>query len=144
MNDTAPTMRRPVFDRAVRNLRNFHRLKISRTSLAIVCLVLTAIIGYVDYLTGYEHSLLLFYFLPISLAGWFGNFAFGIIIVAVCVMIWGLADLASRILEHWNGFCLVRALYRCSIEVKNACSGTRSACRRTDCSVRARAGGAAT
>jgi hypothetical protein len=49
------TMRRPVFDRALVNLRNFHRLKISRTSLTIACLVLAGLIGYVDYLTGYEH-----------------------------------------------------------------------------------------
>src|SRR5215468_2846494 len=104
MNDTAPTMRRPVFDRAVRNLRNFHRLKISRTSLAIVCLILASIIGYVDYVTGYEHSMLLFYFLPISLAAWFGNFAFGFIMVVVCVTTWVFADLASGIptIGFWN------------------------------------------
>jgi len=39
--------------------------------------VLAALIGYVDYVTGYEHSMLLFYFLPISLAAWAGSFAFG-------------------------------------------------------------------
>lgn len=98
------TMRRLMFERAVRNLRNFHRLKISRSSLAIACLVLVGLIGYVDYLTGYEQSLLLFYFLPISLASWFANFKFGIAIVAICVVVWVLSDLASGIpaLEFWN------------------------------------------
>ena len=93
-----------MFERAIVNLRNFHRLKISRRSLTIACLVLSGLIGYVDYLTGYEQSLLLFYFLPISLAAWFANFAFGVAIVAVCVMVWVLADLASGIpaLEFWN------------------------------------------
>ena len=97
-------MRRPVFERAVANLRNFHRLEISRRSLTIACLILAGLIGYIDYLTGYEHSMLLFYFLPISLAAWSANFGFGIMIVALCVTTWVLADLASGIpaLGFWN------------------------------------------
>ena len=91
------TMRRRVFDKSIVNLRNFYRLKLSRRSLTIVCLVLAGLIGYVDYLTGYEHSMLLFYFLPISLAAWSANFAFGIAIVILCVTTWVLADLASGI-----------------------------------------------
>ena len=97
-------MRRSVFDRVIVNLRNFYRLKISRTSLTIVCFVLAAIIGYFDYVTGYEHSMLLFYFLPIALAAWFANFAYGVIIVAVCVTTWVVADVGSGIpaLGFWN------------------------------------------
>jgi len=96
-------MRRSGFDRAIANLRNFYRLKISRTSLAIACLIIAGIIGYVDYVTGYEHSMLLFYFLPISLAAW-SSFAFGMVIVVVCVTTWVLADVASGIpaLGFWN------------------------------------------
>jgi signal transduction histidine kinase len=98
------TMRRSVFDRAIVNLRNFHRFEISRTSLTIACLILAGMIGYVDYATGYEHSMLLFYFLPISLAAWCGNFAFGIVIVVLCVTTWVVADVASGIpaLGFWN------------------------------------------
>jgi signal transduction histidine kinase len=98
------TMRRSVFERAKVSLRNFRRLKISYTSLTIACLILATLIGYADYLTGYEQSLLLFYFLPISLAAWFANFRFGIAIVAVSVMVWVLSDLASGIpaFEFWN------------------------------------------
>jgi signal transduction histidine kinase len=97
-------MRRSVFDRATVNLRNFHRLKISRMSLTFTCLILAGIIGYIDYVTGYEHSMLLFYLLPISLAAWCGNFAFGIMIVIVCVTTWVLSDVASGIpgLGFWN------------------------------------------
>ena len=93
-----------MFDRAIAKVRNFHRVKIPRPSLAIACLVLAGIIGYVDYVTGYEHSMLLFYFLPICLAAWSANFAFGIMIVIVCVITWVLADLASGIpaLGFWN------------------------------------------
>src|SRR6266699_5655427 len=97
-------MRRRVLNRAIVNLRNFYRLKISRKALTIACLVLAGLVGYVDYLTGYEHSMLLFYFLPISLAAWFANFAFGITIVILCVTTWVLTDLASGIpaLGFWN------------------------------------------
>jgi len=97
-------MRRSVFDSSIVNLRNFYRLKISRTSLMFTCLILAGVIGYIDYVTGYEHSMLLFYFLPISLAACFGNFAFGIVIVVVCVTTWVLSDLASGIpcLVFWN------------------------------------------
>ena len=93
-----------MFDRAIAKVRNFHRVKIPRPSLAIACLVLAGIIGYVDYVTGYEHSMLLFYFLPICLAAWSANFAFGIMIVILCVTTWVLADLASGIpaLGFWN------------------------------------------
>jgi len=97
-------VRRTVFDRVIVNLRDFRHLKFSRRSLAIACLILTGVIGYVDYVTGYERSLLLFYFLPISLGAWFGDFAFAIAIVVVCVMVWVLSDLASGIpaLGFWN------------------------------------------
>src|SRR5437764_1981797 len=96
-------MRRRVLNRAIVNLRNFYRLKISRKALTTACLVLAGLIGYVDYLTGYEHSMLLFYFLPISLAAWFASSAFGITIVILCVTTWVLTDLASGIPAI--GFC---------------------------------------
>src|SRR5207244_11880000 len=89
--------------KVIANVRGFRYLTFSRRSLAIACLILTGLIGYVDYLTGYERSLLLFYFLPISLAAWFGNFAFGIAIVVACVTVWVLSDLASGIPAL--GFC---------------------------------------
>src|SRR5262252_679467 len=97
-------MWRSLIHIAITHMRNCHRLKIPRTSLAIASLILAGVIGYVDYVTGYEHSMLLFYFLPISLAAWFGNFAFGITIVILCVATWVVADLASGIpaLGFWN------------------------------------------
>src|SRR5438552_11292129 len=93
-----------VFERAIVNLRNFRHVPFSRTSLAIACLILTFLVGYADYLTGYERSLLLFYLLPISLAAWFGDFAFALAIVVVCVLVSVLSDVASGIpaLRFWN------------------------------------------
>lgn len=93
-----------MFERLIVNLRNFHRFRFSRGSLAITCLVLIGLVGYVDYLTGYERSLLLFYLLPISMAAWFGGFVFSLVLAAVCVLVWVLSDLASGIpaLGFWN------------------------------------------
>src|ERR1700751_2263204 len=93
-----------MFDTIVVNLRNFRQFRFSRRSLTIVCLILTCFIGYADYLTGYERSLLLFYLLPISLAAWFGSFVFSLAISVVCIVVWVLSDLASGIpvLGFWN------------------------------------------
>jgi signal transduction histidine kinase len=98
-------LRRTVFDGAIANLWNFSRFTFSRKrSLVVACLILTCLVGYVDYLTGYERSLLLFYLLPISLAAWFGNLAFALAIVVVCVAVWVLSDLAAGIpaVGLWN------------------------------------------
>jgi signal transduction histidine kinase len=69
-----------------------------------ICLFLVGVIGYIDYLTGYERSLLLFYLLPISLAAWFGSLILGSAIVVVSVLVWMLSDLAAGIpaLGFWN------------------------------------------
>jgi signal transduction histidine kinase len=85
-------------------VRNFRHLKFSGPSLTLLCLFLAGLIGYIDYLTGYERSLLLFYLVPISLAAWFGSFVFSIAITVVCIVAWGFSDLASGIpvFGFWN------------------------------------------
>jgi signal transduction histidine kinase len=92
------------FDRLIAQLRNFRHVKFSRSALTIICLILTGAIGYVDYLTGYERSLLLFYLAPISLAACFGSFLFSLGMSVVCIVVWVLSDLASGIpaLGFWN------------------------------------------
>ncbi|PYX06401.1 MAG: hypothetical protein DMG88_18435, partial [Acidobacteria bacterium] len=96
--------RRSGFERFIANLRNFPRFTFSRTALAVGCLFLVGIVGYIDYLTGYERSLLLFYLLPISLATWFGGLVFGLAIAVVSVVVWMLSDVAAGIpaLGFWN------------------------------------------
>jgi signal transduction histidine kinase len=93
-----------VIDRGIAKLRKFSNFTFSRRFLAVACPVLAGLVGYVDYLTGYERSLLLFYLVPISLAVWFGNFAFGLAIVVLCVVVSGLSDLAAGLpaLRFWN------------------------------------------
>ena len=77
--------------------RRFPPFTLSGTGLVVVCLLLVGTVGYVDYLTGYERSLLLFYLLPISLAAWFGSLAFSFVIVMLSVTAWTLANVATGI-----------------------------------------------
>jgi signal transduction histidine kinase len=70
----------------------------------MACLFLVGVIGYIDFLTGYERSLLLFYLLPISLTAWFGSFGLGLAVAVVSVAVWKLSDLAAGIpaVGFWN------------------------------------------
>src|SRR6267154_3499789 len=95
--------RRTRFDVIAGSLRS-SRFGGSAIPLVVVCLCLVGVVGYIDYLTGYERPLLLFYLLPISLAAWFGSFALSIAIAVVCIIAWVFSDLASGIpaLGIWN------------------------------------------
>lgn len=77
---------------------------VSRTGLVVGCLSLALILGYLDYLTGYEQSLLLFYLVPIALATWFGGLIFGLVISLACVGIWVASDILAGIptVGFWN------------------------------------------
>ena len=81
-----------------------HWILYHKGTLIAVCLLLVAVIGYIDFATGYERPLLLFYLLPISLAVWFGNLPFGLIVAVVAIMAWMWSDLAAGIpaLGFWN------------------------------------------
>ena len=75
-----------------------------RPCLIVACLLLVGVVGYMDYVTGYERPLLLFYLLPISLGAWFGGFfaALGVAVLSVAVSL--VSDFAAGIpaLGLWN------------------------------------------
>jgi signal transduction histidine kinase len=85
-------------------LGGFSRLTFPKWALVIICFCLVGVVGYIDYLTGYERPLLLFYLLPISLAVWFGSFLIGLAVVIASVVAWLVSDLAAGIpsLRYWN------------------------------------------
>jgi signal transduction histidine kinase len=92
------------------SVRHLPRFLLCWKALLITCLFLVGAVGYVDYLTGYERPLLLFYLLPISLAAWFGGFRTGLGIAVVSVGVSMLSDVAAGIpaLGFWNaGMALV-------------------------------------
>jgi signal transduction histidine kinase len=86
------------------NPRSFRLFKVSRKTVVVASLLLVAIIGYIDYLTGYERPLVLFYLLPISLATWFEGLPVGLGISVVSIAVSMLSDVAAGIpaLGFWN------------------------------------------
>jgi signal transduction histidine kinase len=81
-----------------------HWIVYRKGTLIAACLLLVAIVGYVDYVTGYERPLLLFYLLPISLSVWFGNLLLGLSVAVIAIVAWTWSDLAAGIpvLGFWN------------------------------------------
>jgi signal transduction histidine kinase len=75
----------------------------SRT-IATISLILVCVIGYIDFRTGYERSLSLFYLVPISLGTWFVGLVLGLIIAALSVVVWVVSDMAAGIpsVLFWN------------------------------------------
>jgi signal transduction histidine kinase len=89
----------------MRRLRRLsHWILCHKGALIATCLLLVAIIGYIDYVTGYERPLLLFYLLPISLAAWFGNLKLGLVVAVIGIVAWMWSDLAAGIpaFGFWN------------------------------------------
>jgi signal transduction histidine kinase len=86
------------------NVQGLSRFLSCWKALVITCVFLVGVVGYVDYLTGYERPLLLFYLLPISLAAWFGTFLMGLGIAVVSIAVSMLSDVAAGIpaLGFWN------------------------------------------
>jgi len=80
------------------------RLTTSRFTLVTVCVIITAGLGYVDYLTGYEQTFLLFYLVPIGLGTWFGNFWIGFTFSVLSVAAWVVSDVAAGVptVGLWN------------------------------------------
>jgi signal transduction histidine kinase len=75
-----------------------------RSLIIISCVLLVAFIGWLDYITGFENSLLIFYLAPIAIGAWFLGFWFGIVIAISCVVATVLADLAGGLprIVVWN------------------------------------------
>src|SRR5256886_10120905 len=81
-----------------------HWILYRKGALIAVCILLVAVVGYIDYVTGYERPLLLFYLLPISLAVWFGSLLFGLSVAVIAIVAWMWSDLPAGIpaLGLWN------------------------------------------
>src|SRR5262249_11164084 len=84
----------------------FHqnRLLRPRPALIIVCLAITVFLGWVDYLTGYKQTFLLFYLVPIGLGTWFGNFWIGMSMSILSIAAWIISDVAAGVpsVGLWN------------------------------------------
>jgi hypothetical protein len=82
--------------------------KQSKSFLITSNMLIVIVIGVVDYITGYEIGLSLFYLMPIAFAAWFGGKYPGIFISVLCVMTIALTDvIAGKVypryfVESWN------------------------------------------
>jgi signal transduction histidine kinase len=80
----------------------------SKTFRVSLCVGLMAIIGFLDFLTGFELTFFAFYLIPVILAVWFVSPGFGIIVSALCVVASTLGDLiagarySSSLVPVWN------------------------------------------
>ena len=105
---------------AALNLLSARLARWPRPALVTLTFVSLALVGVVDYLTGYELSVVIFYLLPVSLAAWFIDRRFAVLISLLSVGIWIAADIiagatyTNKIVFAWNatitlGFLLVVA-----------------------------------
>lgn len=75
----------------------------------LIGLLVTLAIGYVDYVTGYELRMELFYLLPISYATWFVGQRFGIMFSVMAIITTEYSDIMAGknytniSIEFWNG-----------------------------------------
>jgi diguanylate cyclase (GGDEF)-like protein len=103
--------------------------KHSKLFWGAVGFILVAFLGIVDYLTGYELSITLFYLIPILLVVWFAGENLGLVISAASAITWFLADYttgliySNRMIYVWNtlirlGFFIVTS--RLLSELKKA------------------------
>jgi signal transduction histidine kinase len=76
----------------------------SRLLAVAICLLVVAVVGYFDYRSGFENSMVLFYLAPIAAATWFGRITSGLFIAACSVAAWVVSDVAAGIprIVAWN------------------------------------------
>jgi signal transduction histidine kinase len=60
--------------------------------LVLVAAIISCLIGWVDYITGWEWSLFVFYAVPIFLVSWYLSQRVGIVISVLCGAIWWVAN----------------------------------------------------
>jgi len=89
----------------------FHKVPV-----VLLCLLLVGIVGFADYVVGYERSMLVFYLLPAGLAAWFVGPIFATTLCVASVIVWILGDIAagarytSPVVPFWNSAVALTSL----------------------------------
>jgi signal transduction histidine kinase len=102
----------------VQRLASFIRTQ-SRSCLFIEALALAIVVGFIDYLTGYEVTIWPFYSIPILLMVWFGDRNLAVLISVLSTFAWWCADRASghlyssEWLRVWDA--VVRLMFFCLV-----------------------------
>jgi diguanylate cyclase (GGDEF)-like protein len=72
--------------------------------------VLTGLIGFVDFLTGYEFAFSVFYAIPVAIVTWYISLPLGLLTSLLSAMVWLGADFSSshpyshQLIPLWNAF----------------------------------------
>lgn len=83
---------------------NIALAKGSRLGVVLVSLIWIGLVGLADYWTGYEHSMLIFYLIPITLGTWFVGRNYGLFLAALSIGASIFTDIVSGIpqVRYWN------------------------------------------
>jgi hypothetical protein len=66
-------------------------------SVRAVSLSILLLIGWLDYITGYEFGFFIFYFIPVAIAAWYCGYRDGICIAVASAVCWYFSD---RLTQH--------------------------------------------
>jgi K+-sensing histidine kinase KdpD len=67
-----------------------------RTTAMLVSAGILIVLCILDYVTGYEFGFFIFYFIPVSIAAWYGGRKESIVMAFTCGICWYLADRLSH------------------------------------------------
>ena len=62
----------------------------------VISLVVLGLIGWLDYITGYEIGFFIFYFIPVAISAWYCGSKDGICIAIASAVCWFLSDLFTH------------------------------------------------
>lgn len=68
-----------------------------QTTALLVSATILIVLCFLDYITGYEFGFFIFYFVPVSIAAWYGGRKEGILMAVACGICWYIAD---RLTHH--------------------------------------------
>jgi K+-sensing histidine kinase KdpD len=69
----------------------------TRRLLQVGSFALLVLLGWLDYVTGYEFGFFIFYFIPVSIAAWWGGRGPGLLMGCLSAIAWFVAD---RLTNH--------------------------------------------
>jgi diguanylate cyclase (GGDEF)-like protein len=81
--------------------------RLPKSVLAVGSVLLVMLVTYLDFVTGNEFSLLIFYLFPIGFAAWYGTRGLGLFVAVLSAIGWVIGDLFESTLDHpllfiWN------------------------------------------
>jgi hypothetical protein len=62
----------------------------------IISLITLFVIGWLDFITGYEFGFFIFYFIPVSISAWFTGGKAGLLMACMSAACWYLSDFYSH------------------------------------------------